>query len=410
MSLLLDALKKAEQEKAEKEKQRASEAESREKETEINSELLATESKADDLELVLDEVYEEPVVEKEEPKQVEKESLASPSIALEKNTATTTTVSDEALQLLVYKTNKKYRQRQKLVWGGLLSVALIVMLTAGAYYYFGMLDEVAALERKHKLAMRSVNVEPIAIGQPSHKISVPTEAQTLSSGSSEKSLSKNKSRSSVSASGIKKSSDISEYSIHKTQAQDPINALLRAAWLAYNKSDYATASRAYEKVLVQEPSNRDAILGVSAIAFKKQQYKKAKAGYQLLLKLNPRDQVAVAAMTNIDEVSLGSMDESRLKFLLQQQPSAVHLNFALGNYYARKNRWPEAQSEYFKAWQGASENADYVYNLAVSLDKLGKQDEALRFYKDSLILARNVNISFSKVDVEKRIETILDKQ
>ena len=111
-------------------------------------------------------------------------------------------------------------------------------------------------------------------------------------------------------------------------------------------------------------------------------------------------------MSNLDELSLSSQDESKLKFMLQQQPSATHLNFALGNYYARKGRWPEAQAEYFKAWQGNSGNADYIYNLAVSLDQLGKANEALRFYKESLLHANKQNISFSISEVEKRIGQI----
>jgi len=154
----------------------------------------------------------------------------------------------------------------------------------------------------------------------------------------------------------------------------------------------------------------DAILGMAAIAVKNMDYKKAIVGYSLLLKLNPRDQVAMAAMTNLERLTTDAMDESKLKFMLQQQPSATHLNFALGNYYAKKDQWPEAQSEYFKAWQGNSKNADYVYNLAVSLDQLGKTKQALRFYKESLLLSSEQNIGFSKSDVNNRIEIISEKQ
>ncbi|MCK4706923.1 MAG: tetratricopeptide repeat protein, partial [Gammaproteobacteria bacterium] len=93
-------------------------------------------------------------------------------------------------------------------------------------------------------------------------------------------------------------------------------------------------------------------------------------------------------------------------FMLQQQPSASHLSFALGNLYAKKRKWPEAQSAYFEAWKNNSDNVDYVYNLAVSLDQLGKQNEALQFYKQSLTLAGNKRTSFSKQEVEKRIQRI----
>ena len=85
------------------------------------------------------------------------------------------------------------------------------------------------------------------------------------------------------------------------------------------------------------------------------------------------------------------------------------MNFALGNSYAKKGQWPEAQSAYFKAWKNSSGNADYVFNLAVSLDQLGKSKQALSFYKQSLTLANEKNVGFSKPAVEKRIDEISSK-
>ncbi|MDH5611337.1 MAG: tetratricopeptide repeat protein [Gammaproteobacteria bacterium] len=367
----------------------------------------------EELELVLDEpsveqiAIEEPVQE-----EVNIEVAAPPSsppLELEKSAATTTTVSDEALQLLVYKTNKRYRQRQKIIWGSLLSAAIVILLVAGTFYYYGVLEEIESLERKHKLSMQAVHAEPIK----QHQITAPAEAvvsvkeiQSTQNKSPSKQLIAekrhvNKERPSVGAGKNK-----SDFSVRQTTTKDPINALLKEAWLAYNKKNYILANERYESVLSREPRNRDALLGMAAIAIKTANYKKAKASYRLLLKLDPRDQVAMAAMSNIDELSSSAEDESKLKFMLQQQPTATHLNFALGNYYAKQGKWPEAQAEYFKAWQGNSENADYVYNLAVSLDQLGKKNEALRFYKESLLFSSEQNVGFSVSDVEKRIETI----
>ena len=372
----------------------------------------------DELELLIDE----PAVEQEKVEQalveeseredlvtVEASSTISRPLELEKSTATNTTVSDEALQLLVYKTNKKYHKNQRLVWGGLLLVTAIILVVAGTYYYFGMLEEVDALERKHKLAMRSVHIAPEKPGRIAPSVEAQKAvkaAQTSRRKVEQKQVSVKKSVTRLDKNLIKAKNVKRDFSIKKTNAEDPINALLRDAWLAYNKADYSTATRAYENVLKREPKNRDALLGMAAVAVKTADYKKAKASYQLLLNLDPRDQVAVSGMSNIERLSLSSQDESKLKFMLQQQPSATHLNFALGNYYARKGRWPEAQAEYFKAWQGNSGNADYIYNLAVSLDQLGKANEALRFYKESLLQANKQNISFSISEVEKRIGQI----
>lgn len=82
-------------------------------------------------------------------------------LELEKSSATTATVSDEALQLLVYKTNKQHRRSQKIIWGSIISGALFILLSGGVSYYYGMLEDVEALERKHELAMRIVQNQPV---------------------------------------------------------------------------------------------------------------------------------------------------------------------------------------------------------------------------------------------------------
>ncbi|MCK5002491.1 MAG: tetratricopeptide repeat protein [Gammaproteobacteria bacterium] len=419
MSLLLDALKKAEKEKQKaREAETATATENEEQQSEssgFDEELsIQQESEAHheeelqaegdaDIELVLDEV---PAEQEEVTQEDIAPEVAEPVRELEKSAATTSTVSDEALQLLVYKTNKKYRQKQKAIWGGLLSATIVILMSAGAYYYYGMLEEVDALEHKHKLAMRNVRAEPIKQQQTAE----PVKAVIVEPMQSSEVISKTKrTATKKEASLVQVVAVKHDVSIKKTNTEDPVNVLLRNAWAAYNKEDYLAANRGYEKVLKREPKNRDGLLGVAAVAVKNANYKKARASYQLLLKLNPRDQVAMAAMTNINELSVNNQNESQLKFMLQQQPSATHLNFALGNSYARKSKWPEAQSEYFKAWQGDSKNADYAYNLAVSLDQLGKKKEALQFYKKSLLLASDRNISFSKSEVERRIQQILVK-
>ncbi|MDH5389333.1 MAG: hypothetical protein OEY06_12925 [Gammaproteobacteria bacterium] len=426
MSLLLDALKKAEQDK-----QKARQAE--ETVTENGAQLSEPEVVADEL-IVQAPSEQLESVNKDDLKELEltidgtseeKEELELPDSVpelakpvdsalpgLERNAATNFTVSDEALQLLIHKTNKKYYQTQRAIWGGLLSVAVIILIMTGTYYYLGMLEEVDSLERKHKLAMRSVQMEVSESGQAALAIESPKSAEVIQASQNnvkQKQAVVQKSFVRADKPSVKVSEVRREFSIKKTNAEDPINSLLREAWLAYNKADYSTASGAYEKVLKREARNRDALLGMAAVAVKLADYEKAKASYQLLIKLDPRDQVAVSAMTNLDKLSASSQDESKLKFMLQQQPTATHLNFALGNYYATKGKWPEAQAEYFKAWQGNSDNADYIYNLAVSLDQLGKSNQALRFYKESLVYANNKNISFSKSEVEKRIERISDK-
>ncbi|MDT8452263.1 MAG: tetratricopeptide repeat protein [Gammaproteobacteria bacterium] len=432
MSLLLDALKKAEKEKQKVREAETAEAEHNSAATEAeplelqaateNPPLQQTpepakaETVTDELELLLNDPTE--VLETQAPAQQEApraEAKKAP-LKLEKNAATYSTVSDDALQLLIYKTNKRYRRKQKIMWGSLLSVAVIILLVTGGYHYYGVLEEVESLERRHKLAMRVVQAEPVKQSRKPSPVEPVKTAEVAQPPRREVEAKPQAAIKPVAKPAIRAVTpqvkvEVVEngFSVRQTRTEDPINALLKQAWLAYNRADYSRAGKAYESVLQREAKNRDALLGMAAVAIKNDDLKKARQSYQLLLKLDPRDQVANAAMANLDKATMGSQEESRFKSLLQQQPSAFHLNYALGNYYAGQGRWPEAQAAYFKAWQGDAENANYAYNLAVSLDQLGKRKEALRFYRQCLVLAKKQAISFSGTDVQTRIDSLAAK-
>jgi tetratricopeptide (TPR) repeat protein len=396
MSLLLDALKKAA-----KEKQQANSTDSGAEQDP---------DKNEDVELSLDEldVTEQtgaPPSQAETPQHAEthqhEDLSVEPALELEKTSATTSTVSDEALQLLVYKTNKQYRRKQKIIWGGTLATALFMLIVGGVYYYYVMVEEVEALERKHQIAMRlfeSKSVNSNRRAPVAEEVTAPAQQVVIT---------KSTSKATTVAPQTRQSSNTNQstkvFSVQRTEKRDPVGALLSKGWHAYGRADYAVAADAYNQVLEREPRNRDALLGAAAIAVKQGDYGKAKAAYNELIKLDPRDQIAAAALSNLDEVAPDMLGETRLKFMIQQQPNAAHLHFALGNYFAKQGRWPEAQGEYFSAWQGSSENADYAFNLAVSLDQIGKQEEAKRFYEKSLNLSVGKNISFSVEVVKDRL-------
>jgi len=195
-------------------------------------------------------------------------------------------------------------------------------------------------------------------------------------------------------------------SIVRSKKPDPIHGLLNSAYTAFHQQNYSLADSLYNKVLFREPNNRDALLGLSAIAIKQQRYEVARQKYQFLLRLNPRDSIATAGLSSIKHLINPQLNESKLKFMLKQQPEAAHLYFALGSLYTTQNKWPEAQSAYFSAWSADNKNADYAYNLAVSLDHLDKHKQALDFYQLSLKLSSDSNINFSKKSTTHRINTL----
>jgi len=100
------------------------------------------------------------------------------------------------------------------------------------------------------------------------------------------------------------------------------------------------------------------------------------------------------------------LTETRLKNLLAADPEANVLYFTLGNQYARQERWAEAQQAYFKAFATDSENPDFAYNLAISLDRLHKPRIAVEYYERALALAAKRGASFDRGAVEKRVREL----
>ena len=180
-----------------------------------------------------------------------------------------------------------------------------------------------------------------------------------------------------------------------TRNAPEVNPKVEAGYAAYTGGDLATARSEYEQALRDEPMNRDALLGVAAIDIRSGRYESAEALYLRVLQIEPRDPQAQAALISLRS---GRSDplatESRVKSLLAADPSAHALNFALGNQFAQQNRWAEAQQEYFKAYTADPDNADFAYNLAVSLDHLRQPRQALDYYQRAISLSQKRGASF----------------
>jgi len=186
-----------------------------------------------------------------------------------------------------------------------------------------------------------------------------------------------------------------------------LDPAITAGYAAYQAGDMTTARRSYEQALQDDPNNRDALLGMAAVEMRAQNYGAAESHYRRLLQADPRDSHALAGMLalrgqQIDPV----LAESRVKTLLMADPGAEVLNFALGNEYARQGRWAEAQQAYFKALAADPGNPDFAYNLAVSLEHIGKPQLAVEQYRGALALAQQRNSSFDQAAARKRVQEL----
>lgn len=181
-----------------------------------------------------------------------------------------------------------------------------------------------------------------------------------------------------------------------------INPTLTDAYQAFVSGDAAAARTQYQQVLQQEPDNRDALLGLAAIAVNRRQSAEAGAFYARLLELDPSDAEAASGLASVQR-SDPVQAESNLKKVIAASPQTGSAHFALGNVYAQQQRWAEAQQAYFHALGAVPGNADYAFNLAVSLDKLGQKKLALDAYAKSLQLAQGASSNVNLPTVQTRV-------
>lgn len=183
-----------------------------------------------------------------------------------------------------------------------------------------------------------------------------------------------------------------------------INPNLNNAYAAFNAGDDAAAQAAYRQVLQADIRNTDALLGMAAVAMRQGRVNDAMGWYGKVLEVEPRNSFAQAAMASL----IGQVDpvssESRIKNMLALQPNAAHLHASLGNLYASQNQWSQAQQSYFEAHRLDASNAEYAFNLAISLDQLAKPALALQYYRQTLVLLGEKSVAtIDRAALESRI-------
>jgi len=168
---------------------------------------------------------------------------------------------------------------------------------------------------------------------------------------------------------------------------NPLFPKLTEAYAAFQAADFARAETLYQEVRAADPVNVDALLGLAALAVRDGRADEGRALYEAVLAAEPRNTAATSALSTLPASGSRNLDETTLKNLLREQPGAAHLHFALGLKQASAGRWPDAQLAFFDAVRHEPANADYAYNLAVSLDQLGQAGQAAAWYQRAIELA-----------------------
>jgi Flp pilus assembly protein TadD len=194
--------------------------------------------------------------------------------------------------------------------------------------------------------------------------------------------------------------------IRITTSRLKLNPALTLGFEALNNGNLGAAQGDYAQVLKAEPKNADALHGMAAIAVREGRYDEAEQYYLRSMEADPKDAIAQAGLYGlrgqVDPVS----SESRLKSLIASQPDQPSLQFALGNVYAGVGRWSEAQQAFFKAYTGDPDHPDYLFNLAISLDHLRQTKLAAQYYNQALAAAANRPASFDKAQATARLREL----
>lgn len=191
--------------------------------------------------------------------------------------------------------------------------------------------------------------------------------------------------------------------VRLSRSQPRADPALERGYDALQAGRLDDAQRDYEQVLRNDPKNTDALLGLATIAGQQGQAERAQRYYLRALESNPNDATAQAGVISTRGLADADFSESRLKTALSSQPDSPALLFALGNLYASQGRWSEAQQVYFRAYATEPDNPDFIFNLAVSLDHLRQNKLAGQYYQMALTAGESRTVSFDRNQARTRI-------
>lgn len=179
------------------------------------------------------------------------------------------------------------------------------------------------------------------------------------------------------------------------------------AYEAYAAGDFKKAKDLFNQSLNTDPNNKTALIGLGGVAVASGDLYSAVNFYQRVLDIEPNNLNAYEALANLSgRVPFNQNWETELFDMANTYPQSAVMQYALGNIYAKDQDWLAAQERYFNAYSLDSSNADYMVNLAVSFDHLGKYRLADQYYTKALGYSESSNVSFDKTQVRNRLISI----
>lgn len=203
--------------------------------------------------------------------------------------------------------------------------------------------------------------------------------------------------------------------VTRTETPAAVQPDIAAGYAALQSGDLDRAAQAYERAMRADPTNRDALLGAGTLQMRLNRPDLAEALFRQVLRHHPQDTFAAAQLAALTGAADPVGTLSQVNSLIAREsgrPDGAQDNGALqfmqGNQFAVQGRWPEAQQAYFNAHRADPNNADYCFNLAVSLDRIREVRLARDFYMKALELARTRGAGFDQVKAQTRLNQLND--
>ena len=181
---------------------------------------------------------------------------------------------------------------------------------------------------------------------------------------------------------------------------------IAAGYDALRSGDLPAARRSYTAALATDPASLDAYLGLATIEARLGNVAVAASHYRRALDLDPRNATALAGLASIADLSQPEQLEGQLRADIARYPQSAALQFALGNLYASRGRWEDAQAAFFEALRLEPASADALYNLAIAMDHMGQQRLAADYYRRAFEAARSQPAQFDPAQVARRLSEL----
>jgi len=162
---------------------------------------------------------------------------------------------------------------------------------------------------------------------------------------------------------------------------------LELAYAALTQGRWTDATAAYNKVLAQNPEERDALLGLAYIAHQGAREEEARELYKRVLRQEPGNASARAGLlvqtlgNDSEDVTASSRE------VAEQNPGSAAAQSVLGHSLVRQGRLADAQQAFQRAHVLEPGIALHAYNLAVALDRLRNYGAARSYYDRALALS-----------------------